>query len=56
LSKERGDNMKILGNIITGLMVVFLVWGALSYGEILLKNLTDSPSYCALNLFQIILK
>lgn len=41
-------------NIITILMLVLLIWGALSYIEVLSKNLSANPQYCELNLFRML--
>ena len=42
-----------LGKIITALLILILVWIAISYGEIILKNISDNPIYSDWNLFKI---
>ena len=33
--------------------IMFIVWFAVSYGEVLVKNLSPNPHYWSLNLFYI---
>ncbi len=47
--------MKVLGRVLTIMMVLVLVWFALSYAEVLCKNLTPNPSYCQWNFFEILI-
>lgn len=42
-----------LGKIIAVLLILILVWIAISYGEIVLKNISDNPIYSDWNLFKI---
>ena len=47
---------KILSVVFTIMACVFLAWVALSWGEIIVKNLTTNPQYCPLNIFLLICK
>lgn len=46
---------KIIAKVITILFIIFLVWLAMSYIEVILKNLTDNPTYNSLNLFKLLI-
>ena len=57
--KQRRHNMKkiskIIAKVITILFIIFLAWLAISYIEVILKNLTDNPTYNSLNLFKLLI-
>lgn len=45
--------LKVLGNIITVVSVLFLVWVGISYIEVISKNLSPNPEYSVINFFDI---
>lgn len=45
---------KIVSTTITILSVAFILWAALSWGEVVLKNKQESPTYSQANLFVIL--
>lgn len=48
-------NLKRIGNTLTNwLCVMILIWGVLSYGEILCKNVRPNPQYSNWNLIMMI--
>ena len=46
---------KMVERVLVVMMLVLLGWFALSYAEVLCKNLTPNPSYCEWNLFEILI-
>ena len=46
---------KMIERVLVVVMLVVLGWFALSYAEVLCKNLTPNPSYCEWNLFEILI-
>lgn len=47
---------KILTTILATISVIFMLWVAISWGEIALKNTTEKPTYSQANLFMLIAK
>lgn len=45
---------KILSNILTIISVIFILWFALSYIEIISKNLSKNPQYSFWNIFELL--
>lgn len=45
--------LEVLGNIITAVSILFLVWIGISYIEVISKNLNLNPEYWALNIFKL---
>ena len=48
--------MKKIETIIVILSVAFLLWGSISWAEIVLKNITGIPTYSTFNLFLLLIK
>lgn len=42
--------MKFVGNLLTILTVIFMLWCGVSYGEILCKNTSPNPKYSKNNI------
>lgn len=45
--------LEVLGNIITAVSILFLVWIGISYIEVISKNLNPNPEYSVINFFEI---
>lgn len=43
--KYRWNIKKFVSNLIKGILLITLTWLAVSYIEIICKNLTDNPTY-----------
>ena len=55
--KRKGvEKMKKIETIIVILSVAFLLWGSISWAEIVLKNITGIPTYSTFNLFLLLIK
>jgi hypothetical protein len=46
---------KMIERVLVVIMLVVFIWVALSYAEVLCKNLTPNPTYCEWNLFEILI-
>lgn len=46
---------KMIERVVIIMMVLVLMWLALSYAEVLCKNLTPNPNYCEWNFFEILI-
>jgi hypothetical protein len=46
---------KMIERVLVVIMLVVFIWVALSYAEVLCKNLTPNPNYCEWNLFEILI-
>lgn len=45
---------KVISKVICGLCAAFLLWGVLSWGEVVSKNLNPNPQYCEWNMFVLL--
>lgn len=51
---RKGDKvMKILKGMVCALLIVINVWFAVSFCEVLVKNVHENPNYCSWNFFTV---
>ena len=45
---------KVLENIFLAIVIIFIIWFAASYIEVILKNTSGNPQYCFWNIFELL--